>query len=188
MHAQERKKSIIETTIQIISERGIQGTTTARIAAAEGISEKALYIHFASRRDILVAALDSVFERATSILRESEGANALEYLRACAELHWPSEKEFVLPLYEFLASSPQEDLRGELRKRHQADMEFVASILEEGKTQGVIRRDLDSQLGAWKFWAVCWAEDIAFMLGFDDFGPGGQSERMIEDFLQSISA
>ncbi len=187
MTGEERRRRIVEATVEIVAEHGVQGATTARIAAAEGISEKALYRHFANRREILIAALDCVFERATRILRNGEGMNALEYLRAAAQLHWPSEQEFVLPLYEFLASSPQEDLRGELRTRHQADIEFISNIIEEGKTQGVIRADVDPELAAWEFWAVCWAEDIAYMLGFDDFGSSGQSSRMIERFLQTIS-
>jgi AcrR family transcriptional regulator len=184
---EERKKSIVATTIDIVAQHGVQGATTARIAAAEGISEKILYRHFAGRREILLSALDAVFDRATRILRECEGANAVEYLRAAARLHWPSEPEFVYPLFEFIASSPQEDLRAEFRVRHQADLEFVANIIEEGKTQGVIREDVDSDLAAWEFWAVCWAEDIAYMLGFDEFGPSGRSSRILERYLEKMT-
>jgi AcrR family transcriptional regulator len=184
---EERKQSIIDATIELVAQHGVQGATTARIAAAEGISEKILYRYFSGRREILLAALDAVFERATRILRECEGVNALEYLRAAARLHWPSEQDFVYPLFEFIASSPQEDLRSELRERHQADLEFVANVIEDGKRQGVIREDVDSDLAAWEFWSVCWSEDIAYMLGFYEFGPSGRSSRILERYLEKIS-
>jgi AcrR family transcriptional regulator len=183
----ERKKSIAETTVRIVAEHGIRGATTARIAAAEGISEKALYKQFASRKEILVAALDSVLEQAATILRGLEKTNALEYLRVAARLHCPSKQEFLYPLYEFLASSPQEELRAELKLRHQADIEYLSGVIEDGKAQGVIRVEVDPELAAWEFWAVCWAEDNAYIMGFDDYGPSGLSDRMIDRFIERIS-
>jgi AcrR family transcriptional regulator len=188
MTGEQRKKSIAETTVKIVAEYGVRGATTARIAAAEGISEKALYKQYAGRREILVAALDAVLERAESVLRGHQSANALDYLRAAARLHCPSRSDFLYPLYEFLASSPQEDLRRELKLRHVADIEFLITVIEDGKAQGLIRPEVDSELAAWDFWAVCWAEDNAYIMGFDDYGPSGLSDRMIERFIQSISA
>jgi AcrR family transcriptional regulator len=190
MTGAQRKKRIIEATIEMVGRYGVQGATTARIAAASGISEKALYSHFPSKRDILVDTLDAVFERAMCILRDREithAENALEHLRAAAKLHWPSEGEFVYPLYEFFASSPQEDLRREIKSRHQAHVQVVADIVEEGKAQGVIRPEVDSEQVGWEYFGVYWAEDIAYMIGFEDFGPSGRSTIMMERLLREIA-
>ena len=184
---EERKRSIAETAVELIAQYGIRGATTARIAAAEGVSEKALYRHYANRREILIAALDMLFERATRILRDAEETNAVDYLRTAAKLHWPSEQEFAYPLYEFFASAPQEDLRRELKSRHQVDIQILVNKIEEGKVQGVIRPDVNSELAAWEFWGVCWTEDLAYMMGFEDFGSTGMSDLMIERYLESIS-
>ena len=188
MTGPERRSVIIQATIDVVAERGVQGATTARIASASGISEKTLYSHFPSRRDMLIAALDAVFERAMVVVRERQDPNPIEHLRIAAQRHWPMEREFVHPLYEFFASSPQEDLRRELRVRHQAHVMVVAGIIDEGKAQGVVRPEVDSEQAAWEFYAVFWAEDIAFMIGFDDFGTSGRSVLMIERMLREISA
>ena len=187
MTGPERRNVIVQAAIDIIAEHGVQGATTARIAAASGISEKTLYSHFPGRRDILIAALDTVFERAMVMVRERHDPNPLEHLRIAAKLHWPSEREFVHPLYEFFASSPQEDLRRELRARHQAHVDVVAEIVDEGKALGLVRPEVDSEQVAWEFYAVFWAEDIAFMIGFDDFGTNSRSVAMIERMLREIS-
>jgi AcrR family transcriptional regulator len=186
MTGEERRRSIAATTVDLVASNGVRGATTARIAAAEGISERALYKHFANRREILLAAHDYVLERANRSLHERRQGNAIEFLRAAAQLHWPSEHEFVYPLFEFFASSPEEDLRGALKLRHQADVEFVKNIVEEGKTQGVVRPEVNCELAAWEFWAVCWAEDLSYMLGFDEFGSSGLASLMIERYLDSI--
>jgi len=187
MTGAERRKVIVQATIDVVAEHGVQGATTARIANAAGISEKTLYSHFPSRRDMLIAALDAVFERAMLMVRERHHPNPIEHLRIAAKLHWPMEREFVHPLYEFFASSPQEDLRRELRARHQAHVDVVAGIIDEGKALGVVRPEVDSEQAAWEFYAVFWAEDIAFMIGFDDFGTSGRSVLMIERMLREIS-
>ena len=190
MTGAERKKRVIEATIEMVGQYGVQGATTARIAAASGIAQKTLYSHFSSKRDMLVEALDAVFERAMRILSDRDithTENALEHLRAAAKLHWPSEGEFVHPLYEFFASSPQEDLRREIKARHQAHVQVVVDIVEEGKAQGVIRPEVDSEQVGWEYFGVYWAEDIAYMTGFDDFGPSGRSAIMMERILREIA-
>lgn len=183
----ERKRSIAETTARIVAEYGVRGATTARIAAAEGVSEKALYKQFASRREMLLAALDCVYERAASVLRGLEKANTIDYLREAARVHCPSQSEFLYPWYEFLASSPQEDLRRELKRRHEADVEFLIDLIEKGKRQGTIRPDVDSELAAWDFWAVCWAQDSACLMGFEDYESSGLNDRMIDRFIRSVA-
>lgn len=188
MTGEARRRSIAETTAKIVAEHGLSGATTARIAAAEGISEKALYKQFASRREMLLAALDRVYERAATVLRSLDRTNTTEFLRQAARLHCPSQSDFLYPWYEFLASSPQEDLRRELKPKHQADVDFLIEVIEDGKRKGTIRADIDAELAAWGFWAVCWAEDNACMMGFDEYETSGLHERMIESYIQSISA
>jgi AcrR family transcriptional regulator len=187
MTGAERKKQIVAVTEAIVAEYGVQGATTARIADAAGISEKTLYSHFASRRDILIAALDAVFDRSRANLLCRTETDALQHLRSAAKLHWPSEGEFVYPLYEFFAAPPKAGLREELRTRHETSIELLIDIVEEGKAQGVIREDVDSEQTAWEFLSVYWAEDIAYMLGFDEFASSGRSAIMLERLLRGIS-
>lgn len=188
MTGAQRKQLIVESTVALVAEYGVEGTTTARIAAAAGVSEKTLYSHFASRKDILLAALDVVFERARDDLRHLEGTNALEHLRAAARRHGTRGEEFVYPLFEFFAAPPTAGLREELRARHQASIDLVARMIEEGKAQGVIRADVDSELAAWEFFGVYWAEDVAFMIGFDEFSTSGRPVIMMERILRDIAS
>jgi AcrR family transcriptional regulator len=187
MTGAERRRLIIQATVEVVAEYGVQGATTARIAAASGISEKTLYSHFASRRDMLIAALDAVFDRSRAFWVHRVETNALEHLRRAVEDHWPSEPEFVYPLFEFFASPPQAGLREELRARHETSIKLVIDILQKGKTQGVIRGDVDSEHVTWEFMSIYWAEDVAYMLGFDEFASKGHSRIMVDRLLRDIS-
>ena len=53
----ERQKEIIEVSIQLIAEKGIQQLTIRNLSKRIGISEPAIYRHFESKLDILLAIL-----------------------------------------------------------------------------------------------------------------------------------
>ena len=112
----------------------------------------------------------------------------MEHLRLAGQAHWPSEHEFVYPLFEFFASPPQAGLRGELKIRHETSLRLLIDIVEEGKAQGVVRADVDSEQAAWEILSVYWAEDVAYMLGFDEFASSGRSGTILERLLREISS
>lgn len=54
----ERQTQIIESSMELIANQGIQGFTIKNISKAIGISEPAIYRHFGSKVEILIAILD----------------------------------------------------------------------------------------------------------------------------------
>ena len=56
---EERRAVIVEAAVSLFAERGFQGTTTRRLAAAAGVSEPVLYQHFATKHDLYYAIIES---------------------------------------------------------------------------------------------------------------------------------
>lgn len=54
----DRQKEIIEASIILIDEKGIQGLTIKNLAHAIGVSEPAIYRHFKNKIEILISILD----------------------------------------------------------------------------------------------------------------------------------
>ena len=81
LRSPERKEQVLETTLQLIAEHGVTGTTLTRIASAVGVTTPALYAHFANRKEILLAALDLLVSRRTAHHRLKRKGTALERLR-----------------------------------------------------------------------------------------------------------
>ena len=191
MTGADRKKQIVMVTLDLVAKHGIQGTTTARIASAAGVSEKTLYKHFASRRELLLAALDVAFDRANHLVFSRQETDALERLRSIGRSHWATvlsdQEGFVYPLYEFVAAPPEAGLRDRLRVRQLASVEALAAIVENGKAQGVISPNVESEQIAWELMAVYMSEDIAYLMGVEEFATGGRSALMLERILRDIS-
>jgi AcrR family transcriptional regulator len=191
MTAAERKQQIVEVTMDLVAKNGVQSTTTSRIAAAAGISEATLYRHFASRREMLLAAMDLVYERVFKVIHTAENENALERLRAIGRYHAgiiaDNTEGFVHPLFEFVAAPPESGLREPLAERQRAAIASISDILEEGKEQGLVRREVDSAQLAWELVAVYWAQDVSYLMGLDEYVDVTRGQQMLERILASIA-
>jgi len=191
MSGEERRQQITRVVVDLVAQYGVQGTTTARIAAAAGVSEKALYKHFSSRDEMLRAGLDLVFDRADRLVRIREEASAFERLRAIARFHWntvtASEDGFVYPLYEFVAAPPDSGMRERLRERQLAAVERIAQIIRDGQRSGEIRRHVDAEQVAWELMAVYTSEDVSYLMGVEEFATMGRSRAMLDRILRDIA-
>ncbi len=191
MTAPERRQQIVEVTMGLVARHGVQATTTSQIAAAAGVSEATLYRHFASRTEILLAAMDLVYERVFKVIHSADEENALERLRAIGRYHSriiaDDAEGFVYPLFEFVAAPPECGLREELALRQRAAIESLSAILREGKRQGLVQPDVDTSQIAWELVGVYWAQDISYLMGLNEYVNTNRGQQMLERILASIA-
>ncbi len=65
-----RRQQIVRIAIKLLSEGGIAALTTKNLAKAVGVTEPALYRHFNSKLDILVAILDHFEEHMNTLFEK----------------------------------------------------------------------------------------------------------------------
>jgi AcrR family transcriptional regulator len=159
MPAAERRLKLVETAIRVFSEGSYRGTTTAEIARAAGISEPILYRHFASKRDLYLAALEHVWSQAradweAALAREP---NVLAALDAMGRGHFTARdcKHQFSELWVQALSEATEDpgLRKYLRKHMREVHDFFAGLLRRGQEEGVVHPGRDVDAEAWMFLA-----------------------------------
>jgi len=61
MRASDRRRQILETAQRVFAEESYENATTAKIAAAAGISEPTIYMHFKSKMELFIAVLEDSF-------------------------------------------------------------------------------------------------------------------------------
>ncbi|SDG33898.1 TetR/AcrR family transcriptional regulator [Desulfosporosinus hippei] len=54
---EERRQDILEAALNIFTEKGYNGSTTAEIAKAAGVAEGTIFRHFATKKELLIAVL-----------------------------------------------------------------------------------------------------------------------------------
>lgn len=189
MGDEEKRARIVDAILEVIAKRGVQGTTTARIAAATGVSEPTIYRTFRSRREMLLAAADRVWQQRLNEIESFEAADAMDHLRKICEQHTVGiQKTRVVRFISELAVAPASDgLRDHLRDQQLREAQRFAAIVEEGKAQGCIRADVDSNETAWRIMAVHWLEALARLHSLEDMVLTGFSTRRFQAILDEIA-
>ena len=192
MTGAERRAQIIDVVLRLVHEHGVGGTTTARIARTAGVTEPTLYQYFQSRRDMLLAGVDAVFERTREVLESSDEADVVERLRRIGAYHTretaAKRLRFIDPLFEFMVAPRSEGLRDRVRAGNLETLSFIASLVEEGKKQGRIRANVDAKRVAWKMMSFYWFEDVSSLMDIDEVVSEGISTEILEAALADTVA
>jgi AcrR family transcriptional regulator len=155
MPAAERRRHLVETAIRLFTEGSYRGTTTAEIARAAGVSEPILYRHFASKRDLYLAALEHVWEKARASWERAltESADACAAVEAISKGHVSvrSAKLQLAELWVQALSEASEDpeLRRYVRRHMREVHDFLAGLIRSGQEQGGISAERDADAEAW---------------------------------------
>ena len=193
MNAEARKRQIVEVTLDLIAEYGLRGATMARIAAGAGIRQASLYTHFESRRAILLAALDVVYERIYASRETPTEENSLERLRQMCDHHlelWATqgEKHHAHQLLEFVSGGRGEGLSEILAEKHLASIEQYAQVVRDGQKEGKVPAYVDPDQVAWLITGWAFAGDVSHLMGFKKFLAPNVGEHWLDVIFSSFAA
>lgn len=171
-----------------MSYEGIQGTTTAKIAAASGVSEGTIYRIFGSKQGLLAAALDAVYDHFFNVIAACKETEPLGRLREIGARHAAAlvdtkNEHYASPLFDFFAAPATAGLSEAVAERQRLVLDLLVGIVEEGKADGSIAGHVDSRLVAWILVSIYWAEDIASLIGLPEFLLAGYSKTMTDMLL-----
>lgn len=180
---EERREQIVQAVLDVVAEYGVPEATIARIAKAADVSEGTLYVYFTSRKEMLLAALESILAEMYQLIDGTEGPDALSRLRKIGAAHSEQMRAerglMAYPWFEFIAAGPQIGIRDAVADTHKAAYQRLKKIIEDGKVKGSIRADADADRLAWGFYTVLWAENIACMMGLTEYLDDGHSAHIL---------
>jgi AcrR family transcriptional regulator len=189
----ERRRQLATVTLHVIAEHGVRGATLRRIAGAAGVSSPALYNHFTGRTELLEAACDILLDRLLAWVDSSSNPNMLERLREIAGvLHneniMGDEGWLIVPLFELSAAARAEGLTERMSSNQLKVLQRFIDIVEEGKRQGTIRQDADSEAIGWSLMGLRRTKDFALLEGLGQFITSGTADRILNTLIDSIAA
>jgi AcrR family transcriptional regulator len=179
---EERRGQIVQAVLDVVAEYGVPEATIARIAKAADVSEGTLYVYFSSRKEMLLAALESILAEMYQLIDGTDG-DALSRLRKIGAAHSEQMRAerglMAYPWFEFIAAGPQIGIRDAVADTHKAAYQRLKKIIEDGKAKGSIRANVDADRLAWGFYTVLWAENIACMMGLTEYLDDGHSAHIL---------
>jgi TetR/AcrR family fatty acid metabolism transcriptional regulator len=189
---EQRREQIVAAVLDVVAEYGVPEATIARIAKAADVSEGTLYVYFSSRKEMLLAALQSILGEMYELIDGSAGSDALARLRSIEANHskqMSAERGLLAyPWFEFIAAGPQVGIRDAVADTHRHAYAHLKKIIEDGRAKGAIRPDVDPDRLAWGFYTVLWAENIACMMGMREYLDEGHSAHILNLILSDAAA
>lgn len=142
---EERRRQIADAALKVIAERGLGRFTIQAIAAEIGVTDATLFRHFASKEDIVLAALDRVEERLFEGF-PPEDADPLvrleRFFRFRASLVGANPVIARLAFSEELPHAAGPRGAQQVESWKQRSLDFIVSCVDEAAVQGRIPRGL----------------------------------------------
>jgi len=146
----ERQQEIIQATIKLISEKGIQGFTTKNLSAEIGISEPAIYRHFLGKTEILHTMLEqfqvSLSENLMQIVQSE--FKAIEKINAILNqllTRFTENPSYVSVIFSDEIYSNEKTLADKISEIMETMNNIFEYIISQGQENKEIRDDVQSQ-------------------------------------------
>lgn len=141
----EQKKRIIEKALELIKRHGINYVTMDLIASELGLSKKTLYVHFSSKKDLLYESLtyhlELTRERHSQTIKSAP--NVIEGTVLMVKQLINELGEFNPLMFDELKRYFPKIAKLMNESNNVEDYKRITALLEKGKSQGLIRDDID---------------------------------------------
>ncbi len=146
----ERQQEIVETSIELIAEKGIQGLTIKNLSKAIGISEPGIYRHFESKTEILVTILNNFRDMAamlSGLMQHSEDTaiNNISFMFNKMVDIFMETPSLVAVIFSEEIFKNEEILNNKIVEILNLNEQTIENILKKGQQEGNVRDDVDEK-------------------------------------------
>jgi AcrR family transcriptional regulator len=188
-----RRRQILDAATEVIGRKSYHWASTKEIAEAAGVSERTVFFHFRSKKELYVEAV----KRAHRDLFEALGRAAppMEDIRAFLKM---SERNFldylkenplkVKLLFQSLDAIGEEDLKEEFVEVFQSMYRLFSLIVEKAKERGEIAEDVSTLSAVVSILGFHFVVAYVEFLGLDWFSGEQDVYSVVDVFADFITA
>ena len=144
------KESLILSTIEVISDQGLQGLTTREVAKRQGISESTIFKHYKSKNELILAVLDYFSQYDQAIieslgLKEFKPIEAITYFVEAYVTYYENYPEITAITLSYEGLIHEVELIDVVKRIFAKRVNTIRSLLEEAQRQNEITQDVDPE-------------------------------------------
>ena len=134
----ETRERLLAAAAEVFAERGYDGTRVADIAAVAGVSNGALYAHFGSKAELLVAALRAHGRRVLAGMLAADPGRPVTDLLLQAGRGLPRRPDArgYLVVEALVAARRDADVAGPMKSYTAERADWLAGLIEAGQAAG----------------------------------------------------
>lgn len=147
------RATVLKAALSVFSANGYAVATLDDVASAAKVTRGAIYWHFKSKADLYNTLVQELSARGASVVQQAiaEGGTLIEilrrvFVRQCALIEDDKEARAVMELALFKTGLDPE-LQAGRKKQLEAGsalVDGIASAMQQGMAQGVLRKDMDA--------------------------------------------
>jgi AcrR family transcriptional regulator len=143
----ERQEQIINVSIKLIAEKGIQQLTIKNISKRMGISEPALYRHFGNKLDILLAILSNFKDTKQNIFYQVKAVDKsvfeqMEHLFKAHFQRFTANPALAAVIFSEEIFQNDKRLSAQVSAIMKLSQESISALIKKGQGNNEIRKDI----------------------------------------------
>ncbi|MDI6739679.1 MAG: TetR family transcriptional regulator [Candidatus Edwardsbacteria bacterium] len=186
-----RRQELVQTAYRLLTEKGIDSITTKELARQNGISEAALYRHFANKHAIFMALLDEIESDLFQTIGKAAGDNGapLKKLEAIMRAHMNFTERRKGGIFVITAECihlRDRDFNQKLLGVIDRYMNTIRRILVDAKKENAINQDIDIDTAGLMFYSLIQVAAIHYVLTDYRIKPISKLRTMWNVFLRGV--
>ncbi len=172
--SEKRKKTILESTLKIIQEKGYSALTIRKISEEVGVTEAAIYKHFENKEDLLNQLAAWIFDASYLKMDHTEEKDELKILEHIMRKKFSileKNPDFTAVLFQDELFREYDSVKNQFDEHKEENEELLMNIVERGIENGCISKDVNPEIfvelymGAIRMAVLKWRhEDFSYPL------------------------
>ncbi len=146
----DKRQRILKSAIKVFSQKGFFNSKVSEVARQAGVADGTIYLYFRNKDDILISLFEEKMGEIVENIRRrlAEEKGALARLRAYIGGHMDllNTESGLLEVLQVELRQSNKFLKDYIPVKFLEYLDVLSGILEEGKTEGVFRADLNTTL------------------------------------------
>lgn len=145
--AEQTRRQLLEATMAVLRERGFEGARIADIARAAGVTSGAIYNHFASKADLVAAAVSAHSPDAVAeLLSSASPGSVLEVFRSIGSTLPERADELAPVLLDLIVAGTRDPEVGAVVRAAFTERERLGTdVIRLGQDAGEVDGGLDAE-------------------------------------------
>jgi TetR/AcrR family fatty acid metabolism transcriptional regulator len=192
MRDPDKPQQIIEAAVRVFARKGYYNSRVSDIAREAGIAAGTIYLYFRTKDDILVTLFRDKMADFVGALRKaiSVEPDAASKVRRLVSMHFRILEEHpnLAEVVQVELRQGQKFFRGASGQEIGAYFALIASVLEEGVTEGRFRSGLPVKVATKMLFGAMDQVATSWVLGKRGYQLVDTADAVAEIFLQGVAA
>lgn len=188
---EKRQEQIKKAVLNLISEEGLHNVSTRKLAKKIGLTEGAIFRHFATKRDIIKSIMDDVADGLVGSLRSivlspaKSEEKLFNYL--CNNVKYLKEnKGITILLFSEATHLGDKELKAKLNEILDEQKQFIIKIIKDGIAEGVWSKAVVPEDFAMIYMGIPITYNIEMILNKSDLNVDNFCKRMNNLILKAL--